>query len=172
VAHDPLADLAISYDVPTGPDPGTLNGTTGTGAGTGLLGIGTGAGNGFGRYGDGVGTMSIPVPSQARPPRPRHDYRESVIRGSHKFGGQSLRLALTVDPRGIVRQVRVEQGVDDVLDQRAIELARTFEFYPALDAAGEPTSGTFQWVFVISIAYNNETDAPPLGVPEARRILF
>jgi hypothetical protein len=53
-------------------------------------------------------------------------------------------------------------------------LARTFEFYPALDRDGEPTSGTFQWVFVISIAYTNEDDGKPekSETPEARRLLF
>ena len=174
VAQDPLADLTVSYDQPTGPDPGTLNGTTGSGTGTGLTGIGTGDGDGYGRFGDGAGTLSIPLPSLARPPRPRHDYRESIIRGSHKFGGDTLRLDLSIDRRGVVRQVSVAKGLDDLLDLRAIELARTFEFYPALDRDGEPTSGTFQWVFVISIAYTNEDDGKPekSEAPEARRLLF
>jgi len=175
VVHDPLADLNVSYDVPTGPDPGTLHGTTGDGAGTGLTGIGTGDGKGFGRFGDGEGTLSIPLPSLARPPRPKHDYRESIIRGSHSFGGQTLRLILAIDARGVVRHARVAHGLDPDLDQRAIEVARSFEFYPALDRAGEPTSGTFPWSFVISVAYVNEHDESPGPATierESRRPIF
>jgi hypothetical protein len=72
VAQDPLADLTVSYDQPTGPDPGTLNGTAGSGAGTGLAGIGTGNGARYGRFGSGAGTLSIPRPSLARLPRPEN----------------------------------------------------------------------------------------------------
>jgi hypothetical protein len=155
---DPLADLTVSYDQPSGPVPGNLAGTTGVGAGAGLTGIGTGAGDGFGRFGDGPGTLSIPLPSLARPPRPRHSYRDAVMRGSHKFGGATVRVVLIIDRRGAVRQVRLVHGVDQRVDQRAIDLARTFEFEPALDADGQPTYGGFPWAFVINTEYSKDDD--------------
>ncbi|HEU4733400.1 MAG TPA: energy transducer TonB [Kofleriaceae bacterium] len=157
---DPLADLTVSYDQPSGPDPGSELGTIGTGTGAGLTGIGTGAGNGFGRFGDGPGTLSIPLPSLARPPRPRHSYRDSVIRGSHKFGGGTVRVILTIDPRGAVRQVRLVHGLDEQLDRRAIDLARSFEFEPALDAEGKPAYGRYSWSFVINTEYTRDENEP------------
>jgi hypothetical protein len=56
---------------------------------------------------------------------------------------------LTIDPRGKVSHVRVLRSVDDSVDRMASEIARGFEFYPALNDVGEPTSGPFRWAFVI-----------------------
>ncbi len=148
---NPFADLAVSYETPTLPDPGNPAGTTGHGVGAGLFGTGTGSGAGFGVLGDGPGTLQVPPPppSLARPPRPKDDYSDWTIPGSHEFANQILVVELSVDPHGNVRNVRVLQGVVDWIDTYASAVARGYKFYPALSDSGEPTSGHYLWKFLI-----------------------
>lgn len=161
---DPYADLAISYDTPTGPDPGSPMGTTGPGFGESLAGIGGGGGGGLHPpplLASVPPPPPPPPPSLARPPRPKYSYSETEIRGSHKFAGKVIRLVLAIDERGVVRVTRIVQGVDLRLDERARELAERFEFEPALDQAGHPTAGTYPWYFVIPFAPYDPLDHAP-----------
>jgi len=139
----PFADLAVHIDAPTDPSPGAA-GTAGTGRGTGLTGSGLGAGG----TGDGVGRLG--VPSLARAAAPKHDYRRWNFRTDRRFAGAAVDVELTIDPGGAVRAVRVVHGVNEAIDQHAVETARDFEFYPALDAGGDPTWTHFRWEFLIA----------------------
>lgn len=147
-APDPYAELAVSYDRPASADPGAAAGTLGLGLGEGLLGDGAGAGGG------GFGNLGVPPPpppphSLARPARPRLDYHRWDFRAARQFSGQVVVVLLSIDPGGHVRDVRVLQSVDPAVDRHAADLARRFEFYPALDAAGHPEAGQYRWEFVI-----------------------
>lgn len=140
---DPYADLVMHYDAPPAADPGNRDGEHGIGLGSGLLGDGVG-GSAFG-----VGNVPPPPASRARPPRAREDYSKWDFHAARMFAGATVRLELTVDPRGKVTAVRILKGVDDQIDQRAIEVAGRFEFFPALDDDGRPTWGRHGWLFVI-----------------------
>lgn len=140
---DPYADLVMHYEARPAADPGNLDGEHGIGLGSGLLGDGVG-GAAFG-----VGNVPPPPPSRARPPRAKEGYSKWDFRASRMFAGAIVRLELTVDPRGRVTAVRILKGVDDQIDQRAIELAGRFQFFPALDDDGRPTWGRHGWEFVI-----------------------
>jgi TonB family protein len=140
---DPYANLVMHYDAPPATDPGNRDGDTGAGLGSGLLGEGVG-GNDFG-----VGTVPPPPVSRARPPHPKDDYSQWDFHAASMFRGAIVRLELTVDPAGSVRDVRILKGVDDQIDLRATELARRFQFFPALDDDGRPTWGRHGWEFVI-----------------------
>jgi len=142
-ASDPLADVVVSYEAPAS-DVGNEAGTTGQGIGAGLLGEGTGAGGG----GFGIGNVP-PAPSLARPPRPRANYRHWDFRAAPAFAGGLVRVELTIAPDGNVRDVRLVKGVDSYVDRHAVEHARDFKFYPALNDAGQPTWGRHGWEFVI-----------------------
>ena len=148
---DPYADLEVSYETDARPDPGPPDGTTGLGRGTGLLGAGLGSGAGYGYLGDGPGALRVPPPpaSLARPPRPRYSYSDFQLTKVKEFIGSTVVLALAIDPHGVVNSVRVLESVDPSLDRRASDIARTFEFEPALDSRGEPTWGPYRWKFVI-----------------------
>jgi len=154
---NPFAELAVSYDTPTGPDPGNEAGTGGLTVGSGLW--GDGAGGDGGRFG--VGGMGVPPPpppavSRARPPRPKLDYHTWDFRASRRFAGQAVLVELSIDAGGHVGQVRVMKSVDPAVDHHAMDLARRFEFYPALDPDGHPTPGLHRWEFVI--VGDNDTD--------------
>lgn len=149
VAPDPFAEVVVSYDTPTGPDPGNEAGTVGSGIGAGFHGDGTGSGDGGGLFGMGVPAPPPPRPSLARPPRPRHDYGQWNFRADRRFAGAKVDVELTIDPRGRVRNVRLLRGVEESIDERAIGLAQRFEFYPALDDAGVPIAGLHRWEFVL-----------------------
>jgi len=148
---DPFADLTVSHETPTLPDPGNPAGTTGQGVGTGLFGTGTGAGAGYGSLGDGPGNLQVPPPppSLARPARPKGDYSDWNIPGSHEFANKILVVELSIDPHGNVRDVRVLQGLSKWLDSYAAAVARGYKFHPALSDNGEPTSDHFLWKFRI-----------------------
>jgi len=158
---NPFADLAVSYETPTLPDPGSLAGTTGLGVGTSLFGTGTGSGAGFGSLGDGPGILQVPPPppSLARRPRPKNSHSASIILGSHEFANKTLLVELSIDPRGNVRDVRILEGLSDRLDTHAAAIARGYKFYPALSDNGEPTSGTYRWKFVINDVVEGDDDA-------------
>jgi hypothetical protein len=144
---DPFADTVIGYDAPDQAEPGTEQGTVGQGLGIALQGSGIGDANGFGYLGDGPGVLR--VPSLARRARPKHDYRDLKLVAITRFVGQVIVASLTLDARGKVRGVRIVHGVDRDLDQRATNYARKFEFFPALDDLGAPTSSVYPWAFVI-----------------------
>lgn len=151
---DPFAELAVSYEVPSGPDPGNVAGTTGSTWGAGRFGDGIGAG--YGSRGSGYGIGELPVPpapppqtSLARPPREKHAYH-TWYAGARGVVGAIVVVELTIDPEGRVRNVRRLRGVDGYSDDIAIELAHQFEFYPALDPYGHPTWGLYRWEFVLS----------------------
>jgi protein TonB len=143
-ASDPMADVVVSYDAQTSDDAGSGAGTTGRGIGAGLLGDGAGAGGG----GFGLGNVP-PAPSLARPPRPKASYRHWDFRAAPVFAGGLIRIELTIAPDGSVREVRLLKGVDSYVDRHAVERARDFRFYPALNDAGQPTWGRHGWEFVI-----------------------
>jgi TonB family protein len=140
---DPYADLIMHYEAPPAADPGNRDGEAGIGLGSGLL------GDGIGGAAFGVGNVPPPPASRARPPRAKEDYSRWDFHAAHMFAGAIVRLELTVDPRGGVRAVRILKGVDDQIDQRAIELAGRFQFFPALDDDGRSTWGRHGWEFVI-----------------------
>jgi hypothetical protein len=142
----PFADLAVHYDAPRGPDPGHGDGDTGTGLGASLAGSGTGA---FGAGGLDVPPAPGSGSSLARPPRPKLDYQQWGFRAPPQFAGAIVKVELTLDARGSVRAVRLRKGVDPSIDQRAIETAWRFAFYPALDEDGAPTPSRYGWEFVI-----------------------
>src|SRR4029079_17134626 len=119
-------NLVMHYDAPEAVDPGNRDGDTGAGLGSGLLGDGVG-GNEFG-----VGTVPPPPPSHARPPRAKEDYSKWDFHAARMFRGAIVRLELTISPAGAVHEVRIVKGVDDQIDLRAAELARHFEFFPAV----------------------------------------
>ena len=106
--------------------------------GTVASGIGAGLGD---RPGDGIGKLDIPEPpaggSLARPPRikDRHLYNQRIT-GASRFSGQIIRLQLSIDEHGVVRDVQVLQGVDPEIDRKMAARVRGFEYWPALDDAG------------------------------------
>jgi TonB family protein len=145
---DPYADLAMSYETP-GPDPGsTTTDSTGGAHGGGLFGDGTGSGLGAGDgLGAGNGLPPAPVPSLARPPRPKHEYRDWDYRAPIEYAGRSILIELSLDPRGSVRGARILQGVEDKLDKAAVATASRYEFYPALNSVGSPIAAVYRWEF-------------------------
>jgi TonB family protein len=143
-AADPLADVVVSYDAPTSSEAGNEDGTVGHGIGSGLMGDGAGGGGG----GFGLGNVP-PAPSLAHPPRPKGNYRHWDFRAAPAFAGGLIRVELTIAPDGGVREVRLLKGVDSYVDRHAVERARGFQFYPALNDAGQPTWGRHGWEFVI-----------------------
>lgn len=145
---NPYADLTLSYDRPAGPDPEPGDGTAVTALGAALAGTGLGAG-GVG-YGLGDGLQIPPPPaSHARPPRPRRYYASWKFHDVRMLVGETVQADLMIDPRGLVRDVRILRHVNPWVDQQATRLAHWFVFYPALDDAGEPVAGSFRWTFQI-----------------------
>lgn len=158
ISDDPHADLRVSYEAPTGPDPGHEAGAlSGEGIGGGLHGDGTGSGLGGGQFGLNV---PPPPPSLARVPRPRADYRQWGFRAAHVFRNSVIRLKLRIDPEGNVSEVQLIHGVESYIDNKAKAKALRFKFFPALDDAGNPTWSDYHWDFVL------RSDEPePSGLP-------
>lgn len=153
---DPWAELQIRYDAPTEPAPDDPAGDSGTGLGAArngsglgavLAGIGLGAGGGALRAG-GV-EPPPPPPSHATRSRPRHDYSHAWFQGARGLWGMTARAELSIDTRGRVQDVRITEHINPWIDSQAIDLARKFVFYPALNDAGEPIADTYVWTFVI-----------------------
>jgi TonB family protein len=144
------ADLKVSYDDLTSfAAPGADDTPAGAVVNDGQAGL---------RVGDApvetnVASFQIPAPptaSLARRPRPKHaEYRELRLHAVRQFAGQAIHVSLQIDATGRVTGVQLVHGVDPVLDQRTIEIVRTFEFEPALDRAGEPVPGTSPWQILI-----------------------
>ena len=151
---DPFAELAVSYDRPSGPDPGNEAATMGSTLGAGIDGDGTGLGYGDRGAGYGVGDLAVPpapppLHSLARGPREKQAIHSWTYRGPEKFVGSEVLLELSIDPTGRVRNVRIVHGLEKFIDRRVSEIARHFDFYPALDAYGQPAWGLYRWVFQI-----------------------
>lgn len=97
---------------------------------------------------DSLAGVVIPVPpavSLARPPRPRHNYHQLRLHSVRRFAGMTVKLRLSIDAHGRVSDVELVEGVDGQLDRRIVDLARRFEFEPALDAEGAPVPGMSKW---------------------------
>jgi outer membrane biosynthesis protein TonB len=157
---DPFADLEVRYDTgdPSAPHPGSGTGNENLGPGPGPGNAARGDGRGLGIAAalgpGGGGALRVPpappvLPSLARPPRAKHDYRRWSFRAPRELGDSKILLELSIDAHGEVADVRVLSGVGGRVDQRAMDVARRFEFYPALDSAGRPTAGIHHWEFVI-----------------------
>jgi hypothetical protein len=155
IAMKSLADLTISYDDAR---LTTLGPTTKTDAAGGPGRSGIGAGVAY-RRADGVATFEIPQPvtvSLARKAKPKRDYSNLRIVGASRFAGETVKLLLMIDAHGKVHGAQLLQGVDHDLDRKTIELARTFEYEPALDDAGIAIQGTSRWE--IQIVEDEEGD--------------
>ena len=141
-----FAELAVHYDAPSDEAPGRDAERTGTSVGQAL------AGDGSARFGTG-GLAVPPAPrvgrSLARAPKPRGDYRSWEFTAPPQFAGSIVKVELTIDPQGVVREVRIRRSVEADIDQRAIATAKRFAFEPARNDDGEPAWSKFRWEFVI-----------------------
>lgn len=120
------------------------SGARDSGSGTGAGGAGSGTGSGAGGNGQGGGA-SKPVHISGRIDR-ASDFpippggREARI-------GKAVILALTISPDGRATACRIykSSGLPDT-DEVTCRLAKErLRFKPALNAAGEPVTGTFYW---------------------------
>lgn len=134
-----LASLQVHYEDPRSFADHGATAQAGAIRGTVASGIGAALGD---RPGDGIGKLDIPDPpaggSLRRPPRPKHDYLDQRMVGASRFAGQIIKLQLSIDEHGVVRDVQVLQGVDPEIDRRMATRARAFEYWPALDDDGVP----------------------------------
>lgn len=144
-ADKPRVEIAKA-PAPRASSTGTADssGARDAGSGTGAGGAGTGTGSGTGGTGQGGGA-SKPVHIAGRIDRAA-DFpippggREARI-------GKAVILALTVSPEGRAVACRIykSSGLPDT-DAVTCRLAQDrLRFKPALDAAGEPVTGTFYW---------------------------
>lgn len=144
-ADKPRVEIAKA-PAPRASSTGTADssGARDAGSGTGAGGAGTGTGSGTGGTGQGGGA-SKPVHISGRIDRAA-DFpippggREARI-------GKAVILALTVSPEGRAVACRIykSSGLPDT-DAVTCRLAQDrLRFKPALDAAGEPVTGTFYW---------------------------
>lgn len=120
------------------------SGARDSGSGTGAGGTGSGTGSGAGGNGQGGGA-SKPVHISGRIDKASDfpipaDGREVRI-------GKAVILALTISPEGRATGCRIykSSGLPDT-DEVTCRLAKErLRFKPALNAAGEPVTGTFYW---------------------------
>jgi len=142
-------DLRVSYDDPSNfvarPTDAPDDDHGATGGIDGGRGIGADSRRQLQDSLAGVQIPAPPVVSLARPPRPLHNYHQLRLHSVRRFAGMTVKLMLRIDARGRVSGVDLVEGVDWQLDRRVIELARRFEFEPALDPEGAPVSGTSKW---------------------------
>ena len=100
-----------------------------------------------------------PAPSQARPARPdgQASWQRRII---ENYPSRALRreiegtvgVAVTVGANGRVSSCRVTRSADPILDQAACaDMQRYARFEPALDDAGNPTSGSWSTNIVYQI---------------------
>lgn len=134
-APAPQASSTGSADSSGARDAGAGTGAGGTGSGTGLGGSGSGTGGGASKPVHISGRIDkaadFPVPPGGR---------EARI-------GKAVILALTVSPEGRATGCRVykSSGLPET-DAVTCRLAQQrLRFRPALNAAGEPVTGTFYW---------------------------
>jgi len=147
VVSDPRNELSVHYDAPASLEAGNPAGTIGTGIGASLMGEGTGD----------IGQLEVPPPprSQARPARPKHDYTKWEFRADPRYAGRMVRIGLKLDADGRVLDAMVIESVDGPIDLHALDFARRFEFYPALNDTGTPIPSSYVWEFVIVAATTN-----------------
>lgn len=142
----PFAELAVHYDAPSSEAPGRDSDADSTSVGQAL------AGDGSSKFGTG-GLAVPPAPrvgrSLARPPRPLGDYKSWEFTAPPQFAGAIVKVELTIDPAGAVREVRIRRSVEADIDRRAIATAKRFAFEPARNDDGEPAWSKFRWEFVI-----------------------
>jgi hypothetical protein len=146
-ATERLADLAVRYEAPVGA-PTHAAGKDGQGLGAALSGVGDGAGYGMNGAGPGLEVPEAP-PSAARDPRPKQQYGRWTIAGAQEFANRRIEVELHIDAAGRVSTVKLIDGVGAWIDATAVDLARKFEFYPALNDAGEPVGSDYRWTFTI-----------------------
>ncbi len=124
------------------PTPATGGNESGMGIGSGIgdgastgSGVGTGAGRGRGPAGATVRMRSPPRPprSRARPARLVYPVRDREERP-----GEVFVVVLTVNEKGYVVGVRLEQGVSRDRDEKALNAVWRFHYDPALDRDGRP----------------------------------
>jgi hypothetical protein len=142
-----LADLRVSYDDPNNFTSKSTAETT-IGGDTPQSAIGAIRK----QLDDNLAALQVPVPapvSLAQPPRPKRDYHRLQLRGVRRFAGLTIKVLLRIDAHGKVSDVRLLQGVDSQLDRRTIDLARSFEFEPARDEAGNAVPGSSKWDIMI-----------------------
>lgn len=120
------------------------SGARDAGSGTGAGGSGSGTGSGAGGNGQGGGA-SKPVHIAGRIDRAA-DF--PIPQGGREARiGKSVILALTISPEGRATDCRIYRtsGLPET-DEVTCRLARErLRFKPALNAAGEPVTGTFYW---------------------------
>lgn len=120
------------------------SGARDAGSGTGAGGSGTGTGSGAGGSGQGGGA-SKPVHISGRIDRAA-DF-PIPPGGREERIGKAVILALTISPEGSATSCRIykSSGLPET-DEVTCRLARErLRFKPALNAAGEPVTGTFYW---------------------------
>jgi len=120
------------------------SGARDAGSGTGAGGSGTGTGSGAGGSGQGGGA-SKPVHISGRIDRAA-DF-PIPPGGREERIGKAVILALTISPEGRATSCRIykSSGLPET-DEVTCRLARErLRFKPALNAAGEPVTGTFYW---------------------------
>ena len=144
---DRLADLAVRYEAPEGASSNAAAKDE-QGPGAAASGPGDGAGVGVKAAGAGLEVPEAP-PSAARDPRPKQEYGRWTIPGAQEFANRRIVVELRVEPSGRVSAVKLIEGVGAWIDASAVELARKFEFYPALNDAGEPIECDYGWTFTI-----------------------
>jgi len=116
----------------TAPVAGGAGARNGSGAGIGD-GAGIGAGASRGRAGTAVRAHRPPARSKARPALlvyPRRDREERP--------GEVFVVVLTVNEKGYVVGVRLQQGVSRDRDEKALDAVWRFHYDPARDRAGRP----------------------------------
>ena len=126
--------IAARLPAPTG-DPQGTGGGSGQGSGSGSgRGAGTGRGLGGGaRAPARAAPHARAAPSKARPPRLVYPRRDRDARP-----GEVFVVLLTVDEKGYVVGVRLQQGVNPDRDAKALDAVWRFHYDPALDRAGRP----------------------------------
>jgi hypothetical protein len=132
------------------PTPAPPTALTEDHAGAGEAATGTGEGAGHGSNGTGPGLeQPMAPPSKARDPRARGAYHH-VVPGAERYPNRAIVVELHIDERGRVGTVKMVSGLEPELDARAVAIAYTLEFDPALNDAGEPIALDYRWTFSIS----------------------
>jgi hypothetical protein len=123
--------------------------TPATGGDQSRVGIGSGIGNGAstgGGVGAGAGRgrsradAAVRVRSPARPPRSKARPARLIypVRDREERPGEVFVVRLTVNEKGYVVGVRLEQGVSRDRDEKALNAVWRFHYDPALDRGGRP----------------------------------
>ena len=114
-----------------------------------------GRGNGSGGAPDSTGTgpRVASIASVKRQPVPDGDFDYVDLARDYPADAKRLgidgqvQVRLLVDDKGRVAQTKLLKGLGYGLDERAISLARTFKFKPALDSSDQPVAMWITWSF-------------------------